>query len=103
MVQASRAALALYCVQEPEHSELTKEEAGETPDRQHLFRLFVGWVPKLFTEQDLLPLFQKVSLQERRLIHGSMLVLEYAGTCVCGMQWVEERVKGVGFDRTAAA
>ncbi|KAF6260316.1 hypothetical protein COO60DRAFT_909475 [Scenedesmus sp. NREL 46B-D3] len=44
---------------EPELSELTQEEAGETPDRQHLFRLFVGWVPKLFTEQDLLPLFQK--------------------------------------------
>ncbi|WIA44420.1 hypothetical protein OEZ86_007184 [Tetradesmus obliquus] len=44
---------------EPELSELSKEEAGQTPDRQHLFRLFVGWVPKLFTEQDLLPLFQK--------------------------------------------
>jgi hypothetical protein len=49
-------------LQEPELSELTNEEAGATPDRQHLFRLFVGWVPKLFTEQDLLPLFQKVRL-----------------------------------------
>jgi hypothetical protein len=47
-------------LQEPELSELTKEEAGTTPDRLHLFRLFVGWVSKLFTEQDLLPLFQKV-------------------------------------------
>lgn len=38
-----------------------------------LFRLFVGWVPKLFTEQDLLPLFKKVCsmrVHEVALMHG---------------------------------
>lgn len=46
-------------VQEPELSECEAAPRDSTTDKP-LFRLFVGWVPKLFTEQDLLPLFQKV-------------------------------------------
>lgn len=33
---------------------------GDGSSQKPLFRLFVGWVPKLFTERDLMPLFQKV-------------------------------------------
>jgi RNA recognition motif-containing protein len=38
---------------------------------QPLFRLFVGWVPKLFTEQDLLPLFKKVRVPDASSQHTS--------------------------------
>lgn len=38
--------------------ELRAHELGLEGD--HLYRLFVGWVPKLFTEADLKPLFQQV-------------------------------------------
>lgn len=46
-------------LQEPEPSECESVPRDGTSDKP-LFRLFVGWVPKLFTEQDLLPLFKKV-------------------------------------------
>lgn len=48
-------------------SEERIDEAGSSAgDKEHLFRLFVGWVPKLFTENDLLPLFQKVRASTSR-------------------------------------
>lgn len=43
---------------EPEPSDCQTAPRDGSSD-QPLFRLFVGWVPKLFTEQDLLPLFKK--------------------------------------------
>eukprot|EP00879_Flechtneria_rotunda_P011421 GHRR01011930.1.p1 GENE.GHRR01011930.1~~GHRR01011930.1.p1 ORF type:complete len:414 (+),score=97.93 GHRR01011930.1:226-1467(+) len=46
---------------EPEHSELGLDERANESDagQEHLYRLFIGWVPKTFSESDLLPLFQK--------------------------------------------
>lgn len=41
-------------------SELELCEGANTPPPDHLFRLFVGWVPQLFTEADLKPLFDQV-------------------------------------------
>lgn len=57
----ARAVLLCCVVQEPEPSECETAPRDGTSDKP-LFRLFVGWVPKLFTERDLLPLFQKVRL-----------------------------------------
>lgn len=37
-----------------------EELAASSQQNAHLFRLFVGWVPKLFTEGDLKPLFDQV-------------------------------------------
>jgi CUG-BP- and ETR3-like factor len=35
-------------------------EDSDISENNHLFRLFVGWVPKAYTEQDLKPLFEQV-------------------------------------------
>eukprot|EP00775_Hariotina_reticulata_P001643 gene1644-1985_t len=49
-----------YKKKEPDLSDSQlDEDQAEWRENEHLFRLFVGWVPKLFTENDLLPLFQK--------------------------------------------
>eukprot|EP00775_Hariotina_reticulata_P011883 gene11883-12027_t len=37
---------------------------GGKQQEEHLYRLFVGWVPKLYTESDLLPIFQKYGTVE---------------------------------------
>jgi len=41
-------------------AELAGLELASSQAMEHLFRLFVGWVPKLFTESDLKPLFDQV-------------------------------------------
>jgi hypothetical protein len=60
--------LWLLLAQEPEGSECELGLNGRGDNL--LFRLFVGWVPKLFTEQDLLPLFQKVGGSGRKSAQG---------------------------------
>ena len=45
--------------QEPDFEEY-QDGRGLDEGKAHLLRLFVAWVPKLFTEHDLKPLFDQV-------------------------------------------
>jgi hypothetical protein len=55
-------------LQEQDTRELEQVAERDLEDRpghsasstEHLFRLFVGWVPKLFSETELRPLFDQV-------------------------------------------
>lgn len=52
-------------LQEPSSHDFSQDEMRERElglDNDHLYRLFVGWVPKLFTESDLQPLFEQVRI-----------------------------------------
>jgi hypothetical protein len=52
--QRDRGSMRWCCVQEPDPEEYPMDRSAT------LFRLFVAWVPKLFTEHDLRSLFAQV-------------------------------------------
>lgn len=58
--------MLLLPLQEPDATDYEPVPSTSASDKP-LLRLFVGWVPKLFTERDLLPLFQKVCCAAREL------------------------------------
>ncbi len=68
-----------HAQQQHQHQQAEQQHAREQQEDSHLYRLFVGWVPKHFSEEDLEPIFQQCGYVQDILILRDQVTGQHRG------------------------